>query len=145
MKTIVLRNAFIVTESLRKRFNEKTAPASNGCVEWIGASSKIGYGKIKLNGLATDSHVASWRIANGGQPVPIGFVVMHSCDNRKCVNPLHLSIGTQSQNMKDASLRGRLRDQKRNPNVAPKMGSNLVKDVMELHEAGLSALLFQGH
>lgn len=55
-----------------------------------------------------DAHVAAWRIANGGQPVPVGTLIMHSCDNRKCVNPEHLSCGTSSQNMIDCRDKNRL-------------------------------------
>lgn len=108
MSTRVLREAFIVTDSLKKRFIEKTIESASGCHEWTGALNPNGYGKVKVSGRSMDAHVASWRIANGGQPVPVGQLIMHSCDNRKCVNPDHLSCGTSSSNMIDCRDKGRL-------------------------------------
>jgi hypothetical protein len=108
MNTRILREPFIVTDSLRIRFTLKTATATSGCIEWTGASNPNGYGKVKISGQIMDAHVASWRIANGGNPVPVGQLIMHSCDNRKCVNPDHLSCGTSSDNMVDCRDKNRL-------------------------------------
>ena len=51
-------------------------------------------------------HRVAWE-AHNAEPIPEGMVVMHSCDNRECFNPAHLSIGTQKQNIEDAVLRDR--------------------------------------
>lgn len=109
MSTRILREPFIVTDSLRIRFASKTATATSGCIEWTGANNPNGYGKVKISGQIMDAHVAAWRIANGGNPVPVGQLIMHSCDNRKCVNPDHLSCGTSSENMVDCRDKGRVR------------------------------------
>lgn len=57
------------------------------------------------------AHRASWILANGaipeGGPKPHGWVVMHTCDNPKCVNPAHLVLGTQFDNVKDMDSKGR--------------------------------------
>ena len=45
--------------------------------------------------------------AHNAEPIPQGMVVMHSCDNPGCINPQHLSVGTQSDNMKDCAAKGR--------------------------------------
>ena len=139
MKTVILRSAFVVTESLAKRFELKATKEESGCLKWTGALNTNGYGRFKLCGVGIDAHVASWRIANKGIAVPIGFVVMHSCDNKTCVNPEHLSIGTQSENMKDAYRKGRMRDQSLNPNVPAILGAELVESVVELNNEGWSA------
>jgi hypothetical protein len=54
------------------------------------------------------AHRLAWELANN-RPVPDGLVVMHSCDNPRCVNPSHLSVGTQSQNIHDSIRKGRFK------------------------------------
>lgn len=61
-----------------------------------------GYVRVS-RGLA---HRVAWIDAHG--PIPDGLVVMHSCDNRRCVNLEHLSLGTQADNIHDAQRKGRL-------------------------------------
>lgn len=82
---------------------------SDGCWLWTGKSlNKKGYGQIQIGGQGTKhilAHRLSYEIHCG--PIPDGMVVMHSCDNPGCVNPDHLSLGTQSQNILDAFARGR--------------------------------------
>src|SRR5271166_6441673 len=90
------------------RFNAKVKPdGETGCWTWAGAI-RSGYGAFRDgDGRVVAAHVFAHETASG-TPVPIGCVVMHSCDNPLCVNPDHLKAGTQAQNMRDASLRGRL-------------------------------------
>lgn len=80
------------------------------CWLWIGATS-AGYGRIG-RGRAKD-HEVSWELHNG--PVPHGLWVLHKCDNPPCVRPDHLFLGTQSDNMKDAEAKGRLKHPGRAP------------------------------
>ena len=72
------------------------------CWIWLGARSKFGYGIITIRtssgSLSTSSHRLSWTIANG--KIPDGFFVLHQCDNAPCVNPMHLKLGTQFDNMR---------------------------------------------
>lgn len=78
-----------------------------GCWFWTGAKSK-GYG-IMSNPDAKSplkAHRLSYEFFKGN--IGAGMVVRHGCDKPSCVNPHHLTVGTQSENMKDASLRGRL-------------------------------------
>lgn len=87
------------------RYVEKT----DSCWLWTGKSlNKKGYGQIQIGGQGTKhktAHRLSYELHHG--PIPDGMVVMHSCDNPGCVNPDHLSLGTQSQNILDAFARGR--------------------------------------
>lgn len=79
------------------------------CWEWIGGKDTNGYGTFRVNrpGLNMDrAHTFSFRIHFG--EIAKGNEIMHSCDNRTCVNPKHLSQGTHADNMKDASVKGRL-------------------------------------
>lgn len=78
-----------------------------GCLEFTGAiTASTGYGKVKFEGRAQDAHRAIWQLARG--PIPAGMDVCHTCDNRKCINPLHLFLGSRSDNMIDAHAKGRL-------------------------------------
>jgi hypothetical protein len=80
---------------------------SDGCWEWTGLISVNGYGRFIAKGpIFWAAHRYAWALTNGA--IPEGRVVMHACDNRKCVNPAHLSVGTQSDNLLDASRKGRL-------------------------------------
>tara|TARA_R100000655_G_C2846596_1_gene168718 strand:+ start:49 stop:462 length:414 start_codon:yes stop_codon:yes gene_type:complete len=77
------------------------------CIEWPGTIGKDGYGK-KWNSLRNNwdqAHRAIYAEVNG--PVPIGVVVCHKCDNRKCVNTDHLFLGSHNDNMADMVAKNR--------------------------------------
>ena len=74
------------------------------CWYWIGAKSTAGYGKLG-NKLAHRIAFELFRCE-----IPKGLCICHKCDNPSCVRPGHLFIGTHSDNMKDASRKGRLRN-----------------------------------
>jgi len=94
---------------IEDRFRTKFTPAGeHECWNWQGAKTGKGYGVIQEAGKGSRlllAHRVSHEIHKG--PVPDGLLVLHSCDNRLCVNPAHLSAGTQSQNILDAFARGR--------------------------------------
>lgn len=75
-----------------------------GCWRWVGAGRGIGYGAVKVGGRVVDAHRYAWAVFNG--PVPDGMQVLHRCDNRACVNPAHLELGTAKKNRDDAIARG---------------------------------------
>jgi hypothetical protein len=82
-----------------KRFWDKVEIlGKDDCWEWK-ASLRAGYGTIRINGIQESSHRVSWKIHHGN--IPKGIFVCHSCDNKLCVNPNHLWLGTYLDNIRD--------------------------------------------
>ena len=75
------------------------------CRFWIGGYVPAGYGVISVNGRQTYTHRAAW-IDKYGQ-IPDGLQVLHMCDVPACINPEHLFLGSQSENIQDMLRKGR--------------------------------------
>jgi hypothetical protein len=77
------------------------------CWEWTASLDGRGYGQININKKMHRAHRLSWQIANGRE-LTKNELVCHSCDNPTCVNPKHLWIGTQKDNMSDCARKNRV-------------------------------------
>lgn len=92
----------------------------DACWPWEGLVDKGGYGICKnlSIGKTTKAHRVAWMITFGD--IPTGMSILHSCDHRSCVNIFkHLRLGTQAENMQEASLRQRMPGSKKPNNPAP--------------------------
>lgn len=82
-------------------------------------------GYAHINGVG--AHRLSWQAANG--EIPEGLCVLHSCDTRNCVNPLHLFVGTHQDNMDDMARKGRKATQPGELNGNAKLTEAAVLDI----------------
>jgi hypothetical protein len=89
---------------LRMTIMNKSVVTKSGCWEWQGASS-YGYGVMMRDRQRLRVHRLSYELWCGS--IPDGMVIRHSCDNPCCVNPSHLTPGTQAENIQDIVIRGR--------------------------------------
>lgn len=84
---------------------QKVTVAEGGCWEWSGSKGSNGYGQFWDGVRLIPAH----RFLVGHDSIPGGLHACHKCDNKICVNPSHIFIGTRSDNMRDCVSKGRLR------------------------------------
>lgn len=103
------------------------------CWEWHGAVGRNGYGRFAAYGRTGGAHRFSWHLYCG--PIPAGLLVCHHCDNPKCVNPAHLFLGTQRDNIHDSVKKGRM---KSNGHACRCLTTEQVAQVRQFGQEGLN-------
>lgn len=103
---IIPKEIYNKDENLAKRFFSKVdIKGKDECWNWLANKNYDDYGIFKYNNQSIHAHRMVWLIFNN--TIPEELYVLHSCDNRECVNPKHLKLGTQQDNMNDMVNKGR--------------------------------------
>ncbi len=109
-----------IPHAVFSKFMSRVARVPGGCWNWTASCATPGYGQFWYRGRLQAAHRFSYEMFSGRSPS--GFDVLHSCDNRKCVNPEHLSTGDATENMRQASQRGR---------IGSKLPNAVAKDIVD--------------
>ena len=94
---------------MRRSFAERFwafVEQTNGCWLWTGALYRSGYGQFAVKrSTPRPAHRVAWTLTRG--EIPAGLMVLHKCDTRHCVRPVHLFLGTAKDNARDMASKGR--------------------------------------
>lgn len=106
-----------------QNFWTKVSVSENGCWQWTGCRFATGYAQFHNK----RAHRVSWVLERGR--IPDGLFVLHHCDNKLCVRPDHLFLGTQLDNIKDMFSKGRENKAKGENHGHAKLSESLVKGI----------------
>ncbi len=136
------QNYLLFARRQERRLWSKAKRSETGCLDWQGRLDKDGYGKFmislprliknKQEQCAMRAHRLAYELTHG--PIPSGLLVLHSCDNPRCVEPSHLTAGTQLQNRRDAVARGRVPAGEKHSQA--KLTEEQAREVIRLRQEG---------
>lgn len=108
---------------------------TESCWLWQASRDACGYGAFWLNNVVMPASRASYILFRG--PIPEGLYVLHTCDNPSCVNPDHLIVGSQTDNMQDCVKKGRKHMPAGHEHYLAKLTKEQVVKIRELSVSGL--------
>ena len=89
----------------REKLISRVQRGQDECWNWDGKLHPTGYGFVNYKNKRQSAHRLFYTFFKGA--IPPGMHILHSCDNRACVNPAHLSVGTIQDNLEDMRRKGR--------------------------------------
>ena len=116
-------------------FMARVAPEPNtGCSLWMGRTDRDGYGKITRAGRTLRAHRVAYELFIS--PIPKGVHVLHHCDTPPCVNPDHLWLGTNADNIRDRDQKGRAAKQAGEQNGKARLTDKDARAIRSRYAAG---------
>ncbi len=123
--------------SVKRRLLEKTIKLEDGCWYCSCGGKDSRYGTISINDQSISNHVASYLVHKG--EVPEGINVCHTCDYKRCINPEHLFLGTQQDNINDMISKGRKDNRIGSKNTQAILDEDKVREIKYfLEHAGMT-------
>ena len=117
-----------MNEADKQRFCERIeTDERTGCHNWTGSCSTPGYGQFHWKGKQHSTHRVAWEMSRGA--IPENVCVLHKCDNRRCVNPDHLFLGSHADNMHDKIAKGRSNCVRGERHSNAKLTENMVREI----------------
>jgi hypothetical protein len=115
-------------DQLRQTIERRSIPIPiTGCWIWDGPVSRNGYGKLAVLRRAKGAHQASYAAYKGS--IARGLCVLHECDEKLCVNPDHLRLGTHADNVTDKIKKGRARYSSGESHFRAKLSASAVAEI----------------
>jgi len=125
-----------ITEEDKARFWDKVSVRKDECWLWQASVLSNGYGRFKFREKTVLAHRFSWCLKFGS--IPDGKFVLHKCDIRRCVNPAHLFIGTNQDNMTDRDNKGRCHHPTGETHPGSKLKEFEVLEIRRMIDQGLT-------
>jgi hypothetical protein len=122
-------------EDIKKKILNSVEITPSGCWEWKKAKHRQGYGNIGYKRKVMLAHRVSWKVFKG--ELDDNILVCHHCDNPPCVNPDHLFLGTDRDNVNDAFKKGRIKRYKGEDHYFAKLTKEMVLEIRKLASEGM--------
>jgi hypothetical protein len=110
-----------------QRFMAKVSVSEHGCWLWLGGKDGDGYGLLEVYGKGFRAHRLAYEHWHG--PIGEGLYVLHRCDDPSCVNPDHLWMGTQAENIADMYAKGRQANRRGEYHGRAKLTADMVCEI----------------
>ena len=130
------KNGAMLKRSIDRFWSKVIVPTDKmECYEWNGYKDKDGYGRHRpgTGKNYVGAHRFSWELSGGS--IPEGMHVLHRCDNRGCVNPVHLFLGSNLDNVKDMTRKERQNRGSKHPNAV--LNEKLAGEIKQLLAHGV--------